>query len=75
MAICKDVIPDAIIVQAASKLLADSVRRAVTKAAIIALLAQAAPVGPAVTPHRAGLLNLAGLENGGAVAADLDGRR
>ena len=56
----------------ASKLLSDSVRRAVTKAANVAFLAQAAPVSPAVTPP-AGLLNVAGIEDGGAVAADLDG--
>lgn len=51
--------------------LADSVERAVTKAANIAYLAQAAPTSPAVTPP-AGLLNVAGIGNGGAVAANLD---
>ena len=55
----------------ASRLLADSVRRAVTTAANAAYIAQAAPTPPAVTPP-AGLLNVAGIEDGGAVAADLD---
>lgn len=55
----------------ASRLLADSVRRAVTTAANLAYIAQAAPVDPAVTPP-AGLLNVTGIEDGGAVADDLD---
>jgi HK97 family phage major capsid protein len=56
----------------AQSLLSESVRRAVTKAANIAYLRQAAPVGPAVTPP-AGLINVTDITNGGAVAADLDG--
>ncbi|MFC5998275.1 phage major capsid protein [Quadrisphaera sp. GCM10027208] len=51
--------------------IAQSVRRAVTKKADQAYLAQAAPVTPAVTPP-AGLLNITGIEPGGAVADDLD---
>ncbi|MDV6291502.1 phage major capsid protein [Rhodococcus aetherivorans] len=53
-------------------LLSESVRRAVTKKANQAYIAQAAPTAPAVTPP-AGLLNVTGIETGGAVAADLDG--
>ena len=56
----------------ASQLLSVSVARAVTRAANVAYLAQAAPTGPAVTPP-AGLLNVSGIVNGGAVADDLDG--
>jgi HK97 family phage major capsid protein len=52
-------------------LLSASVARAVTKAANIAYLAQVAPTSPAVTPP-AGLLNVAGIETGTAVASDLD---
>ncbi|MGX6513027.1 phage major capsid protein [Rhodococcus sp. SJ-2] len=52
--------------------LASSVARAVTKKANEAFLVQAAPVSPAVTPP-AGLLNVTGIESGGAVADDLDG--
>lgn len=52
-------------------LLSTSVARAVTKAANRAYLAQAAPTSPAVTPP-AGLLNVAGIETGTAVAGDLD---
>jgi HK97 family phage major capsid protein len=52
-------------------LLSTSVARAVTKAANIAYLAQAAPTSPVVTPP-AGLLNVAGIETGTAVAGDLD---
>jgi len=51
--------------------LSESVRRAVTTAANTAYIAQAAPVGPAVTPP-AGLINIAGIVNGGAVATSLD---
>ncbi|MDS1115606.1 phage major capsid protein [Gordonia westfalica] len=56
----------------AQELLSDSVRRAVTKAGNTAYIAQAAPTNPAVTPP-AGLLNIAGIVNGGAVADSLDG--
>ncbi|QPZ39532.1 phage major capsid protein [Paramicrobacterium chengjingii] len=52
--------------------LSESVRRAVTKKANEAFLTQAAPTSPAVTPP-AGLINIAGIEDGGAVADDLDG--
>lgn len=51
--------------------LGDSVRRAIVKKANIAFLTQAAPTNPAVTPP-AGLLNVAGIVNGGAVATHLD---
>lgn len=51
--------------------LSESVRRAVTKKANEAFLTQAAPVSPAVTPP-AGLVNIAGIETGGAIADDLD---
>lgn len=56
----------------AQELLAESVRRAVTRAADVAYIAQAAPIGPAVTPP-AGLLNVAGIEDGGNIEDDLDG--
>lgn len=56
----------------AQTLLADSVRRAVTRAGDLAYLAQVAPTAPAVTPP-AGLLNVAGITPGGEVAANLDG--
>lgn len=55
----------------AAGLLSESVRRVVTKAGNVAYIAQAAPVSPAVTPP-AGLLNIDGIEDGGAVASDLD---
>lgn len=51
--------------------LAESVRRAVTKRANQAYLAQPRPTSPAVTPP-AGLLNVSGIVEGGAVASDLD---
>ncbi|GAA3680787.1 HK97 family phage major capsid protein [Yimella lutea] len=51
--------------------LSESVRRAVTKAADAAFIAQAKPTAPAVTPPP-GLLNVAGIVNGGAVASSLD---
>lgn len=51
--------------------LSTSVRRAVIKAANIAFVAQAAPTAPAVSPA-AGLLNVSGIEDGGAIATDLD---
>lgn len=51
--------------------LSKSVGRALVKKADQAFLSQAAPVGPAVSPA-AGLLNVAGIENGGVVAGDLD---
>jgi HK97 family phage major capsid protein len=51
--------------------LSESVARAVTKRANRAYLAQVAPTSPAVTPP-AGLLNVVGITDGGAVAADLD---
>lgn len=53
------------------QMLAESVRRAVTKRANLAYIAQAAPTSPAVTPP-AGLVNVAGIEEGDAVASDLD---
>jgi HK97 family phage major capsid protein len=53
------------------QLLAESVRRAVTKRANLAYIAQAAPTAPNVTPP-AGLVNVAGIEEGDAVASDLD---
>lgn len=56
----------------ASQLLSSSVARAVTKAGNTAYINQAAPVSPAVTPP-AGLLNISGIVNGGAIADDLDG--
>lgn len=56
--------------QAAGKI-SDSVRRAVTRRANQAFLSQAAPTAPAVTPP-AGLVNVAGITNGGAVATSLD---
>ncbi|MCF8607539.1 phage major capsid protein [Gordonia sp. HY442] len=55
----------------ASSLLSESVARAVTKAANAAYIAQVAPTSPAVTPP-AGLLNIAGIEDGGDVDASLD---
>jgi len=55
----------------ASTMLAVSVARAVTKRANQAYLAQVAPTAPAVTPP-AGLLNVSGIVDGGAVADDLD---
>lgn len=56
----------------ASDLLSASVTRAVTKAGNAAYINQVAPTSPAVTPP-AGLLNIPGIVNGGAVDADLDG--
>lgn len=52
--------------------LSESVRRAVLKKANEAYLTQVAPTSPAVTPP-AGLLNVTGIEDGGAVADNLDG--
>lgn len=52
-------------------LISESVRRAVTTAANIAYVRQVAPTSPAVTPP-AGLINMTGIEDGGAVADDLD---
>lgn len=52
--------------------LSESVKRAVTKRANQAYIAQLAPTSPAVTPP-AGLLNIAGIVDGGAIAGDLDG--
>lgn len=51
--------------------LSDSVRRAVIKAANAAYLTQVAPTSPAVTPP-AGLLNITGIEDGGAIATNID---
>lgn len=51
--------------------LSSSVQRAIVKKANEAYLTQIAPTAPAVAPT-AGLLNVAGIENGGAVSADLD---
>lgn len=56
----------------ASELLSTSVARAVTKAGNLAYISQVAPTSPAVTPP-AGLINISGIVNGGAVADDLDG--
>lgn len=55
----------------ASSLLTASMSRAVTRAANAAFIAQAAPTAPALTPP-AGLLNIAGITNGGAIATNLD---
>jgi HK97 family phage major capsid protein len=55
----------------AANLLSESVRRAVVKRANEAYISQAAPTAPAVTPP-AGLLNIAGTIDGGAIAGDLD---
>lgn len=55
----------------AETLLSESVARAVTTAANAAYISQAAPTSPAVTPP-AGLLNIAGTVNGGAIATSLD---
>lgn len=52
--------------------LSNSVRRAVIRKANEAFLAQVAPTAPAVTPP-AGVLNIAGIETGGAIADSLDG--
>lgn len=54
----------------AAGMLSESVERAVTKRANVAYLQQAAPVEPAIGPT--GLLNIAGVVDGGAVAGDLD---
>lgn len=56
--------------QAAGKI-SESVQRAVTRRANQAFLSQAAPTAPAVTPP-AGIVNVAGITNGGAVAGSLD---
>lgn len=55
----------------AETMLAASVARAVTKKGNQAYVAQAVPTAPAVNPP-AGLLNIAGIVNGGAIAGDLD---
>ncbi len=55
----------------AGDLLSESVRRAVTTRANVAYLAQAAPAAGSSTPP-AGLLNIAGVVNGGVIGADLD---
>ena len=52
--------------------LAQSVSRALVKKIDALLIAQAATVGPATAPS-AGLLNTAGIVNGGTIAVDLDG--
>ena len=54
-----------------SRLVSTSVARAVTRAANQAYIAQPAPGGGAVTPP-AGLLNIAGIHNGGEIDTDLD---
>lgn len=51
--------------------LSESVRRAVTKRANAAYIAQVAPTAPATTPP-AGIINVAGILDGGTVAGDLD---
>lgn len=51
--------------------LSNSVRRAIVKKADSAFITQVAPITPAVTPP-AGLLNVTGVEEGGAVTGDLD---
>jgi len=53
------------------EMLSDSVRRAVIKRANAAYLSQAAPIDPAVSPP-AGLLNVAGIVDGGILGANLD---
>lgn len=55
-----------------AQMLSASVRRAVLTKANAAYIAQVAPTSPAVTPP-AGLLNVSGIETGGAVDGDLDG--
>ncbi|MGV3712236.1 phage major capsid protein [Pseudolysinimonas sp.] len=55
----------------AAGMLSESVSRAVVKKANEAYLAQAAPTGQNVTPP-AGILNLAGIVDGGAIAGSLD---
>lgn len=57
--------------QGTSGMLSESVRRAVVKAANVAYLSQVAPTAPAVTPP-AGILNIAGIIDGGAIGDDLD---
>lgn len=57
--------------EGASEQLAASVARAVTSAANAAYIAQTPPTAPAVNPP-AGLLHVANIVNGGAVAGDLD---
>lgn len=57
--------------QGTSGLLSESVRRAVTKAANLAYIAQAAPTAPAITPP-AGILNIPGIIDGGVLGTDLD---
>ena len=54
-----------------ASMLSESVRRAVVKKANAAYLTQVAPTPPAVTPP-AGIINVTGIEDGGAIAADLD---
>lgn len=54
-----------------SGLLGESVRRAVVKKANAVYLAQPAPTAPATTPAP-GLLNIAGIHDGGAIGTDLD---
>ena len=54
-----------------SGLISESVRRAVVTRANQAYLAQAAPTSPATTPPP-GLLNVAGIHDGGAIGTDLD---
>lgn len=54
----------------AAGMLSESVERAVTRRSNLAYLQQPAPVAPAVGPT--GLLNIAGIVDGGAVAGDLD---
>ncbi|GAB2562819.1 phage major capsid protein [Leucobacter ruminantium] len=51
--------------------LSQSVQRAIMKKADQAFLTQTAPVSPAVAPP-AGILNISGIENGGAVDGNLD---
>lgn len=51
--------------------LSTSVQRAIMKKANEAYLTQAAPTSPAISPP-AGLLNITGIESGGAIGADLD---
>lgn len=55
----------------AAGLLSESVRRAVVKRANLAYLTQAAPTGGATTPP-AGLLNIAGITDGGELGDNLD---
>lgn len=53
------------------QMLAESVARAVTRAANIAYISQVAPTPPAITPP-AGLLNITGITDGGTLGTNVD---